>query len=247
MPASFLFVGLHYWAGAGHEFNTVAQRLAPDFAFVAPDLPGFGAAPASADGYSVDAYADFVAHLIAEQQPEQYVLVGHSMGGKIALALAARQPAGLVGVALLSPSPPGPEPMSDEDREKQVRAYGKPAEAEKTFQHITARSLPPAVHQQIREDNLRSSREAWDAWLRRGSRENLRARMGRLQVPALLLVGEQDPVLTPAVQRQQTLPWLPHGTALDVIPGAGHLLPYEAPGEVAARLRAFAQHVLAGR
>lgn len=111
MPDSLTFVGLHYWAGSGRAFQPVADLLAPDYIFLAPDLGGFGEAPMPAGGFSVDAYADEVAAFIQKHGLSRYVLVGHSMGGKIALALAARQPPGLAGVALLSPSPARPRFM----------------------------------------------------------------------------------------------------------------------------------------
>ena len=242
MTSTLPFIGLHYWAGAGWAFDGLAALLAPDHRLLAPDLPGFGAAPPLADA-SVGAYTDHVAHFIASQHVRGYVLVGHSMGGKIALNLAARQPPGLTGVVLLSPSPPGLEPLSETDRQAALSAYGQADEAEKTLHKITARPLPAAIQKQIVHDNLRSSRAAWDAWLRQGSREDIRAGMHNIRVPCLVLVGDQDPVLSPAVQRTHTLPLLPAGTSLETIPGAGHLLPYEAPEAVAALLRAFGQQL----
>ncbi|ALW85216.1 hypothetical protein AUC43_08980 [Hymenobacter sedentarius] len=243
MPAPLTFIGLHYWAGSGNEFQALAQLLAPHHRVLAPDLPGFGAAPAPQVDYSLDAYADHVAQFIAAQHVERYALIGHSMGGKIGLALAARQPPGLVGMALLSPSPPGPEPMTAADRQHSQQAYGKAAEAEKTFRRITARPLREAQHQQILHDNLRSSRPAWDAWLLLGSQEDIRARMGRLEVPCLVMAGERDGVLPLHVHLHHTLPLLPARTPLEVIAGAGHLLPYEAPEQVAALLQAFSQRL----
>ena len=233
------FVLLHYWAGAGREWQAVADLLAPTSRCLLPDLGGFGAAPAPAGGYTVDAYADSIAELIAREKLTRYVLVGHSMGGKFALALAARQPAGLVGVALLSPSPPSPEPMTDEDRQKSLAAYGKPEEAAKTYAKITARPHPEGIKDQIIADNLRSSKAAYDAWLLHGSRENITNRMPRLQVPCTILAGDQDQVMSPSVHGLETLPLLPEGTPLEIIRGAGHLLPYDAPEEVADLLRGF--------
>jgi pimeloyl-ACP methyl ester carboxylesterase len=240
-PLTFLY--LHCWAGAGRAFQAVAERLAPDYAVLAPDLGGFGEAPAPAAGYTVDAYADEVAAFVAARPLAPYVLVGHSMGGKIALALAARQPAGLRGVALLSPSPPTPEPMTDADRKASLHAWSKPAEAENTLRHITARPLPAAMRQHIIDDNLRSSKAAWDAWLLHGSRENLAGRMAEVRVPCTIIAGDQDAVMSPSVHGLETLPLLPEGTPLEIVAGAGHLLPYEAPDEVAALLRAFAEKV----
>ena len=241
MSQSITFLALHYWAGAGHEFDQVAAHLAPDYRLLAPDLGGFGAALPPAGGFSVDAYADTVAAFVAAEQLTRYVLVGHSMGGKIALALAAQQPAGLVGLALLSPSPPTPEPMTDQDRQASVQAWGQPAEAEKTARHITAHNPPAATHRQIVADNLRTTRAAWEAWLLHGSRENISARMAAVEVPCTILAGDQDPIMSPSVHGLETLPLLPAGTPLEIIGGAGHLLPYEAPAEVADLLRDFAQ------
>ena len=228
-------LALHYWAGAGHEFDALRPRLPAGTALLAPDLPGFGgqAAPAGFD-YSVGAYADWVAAFIRHNGLADFVLVGHSLGGKVALALAATRPPGLRRLVVLSPSPPTPEPIAAADRAAALAAYGQPAEAEKTFHTITQAPLPDATHRQVVADNLRSTRAAWDAWLLGGSLENIAALMGAIAVPCHLLVGAADRAIKPATQRQQTLPLLPAGTPFAEVPGAGHLLPYEAPGAVAA-------------
>jgi len=227
------FLALHYWAGSGREFDLLPPLLPPGSRLLAPDLPGFGeqAAPAGFD-YSVASYADWVAQYIAENKITDYQLIGHSMSGKIALALAARQPAGLAGLLLLSPSPPTPEPISDAERAASLAAYGQRAKAEKTFANITNLPLPAEWRERVIADNLRTTQAAWDAWLRHGSREDISALMPRVTVTCRLLVGEHDRAISPEAQRQQTLPLLPAGTKLEVVPGAGHLLPLEAPTHI---------------
>jgi len=234
------FLALHYWAGSGREFDLLRLHLPEGSRLLAPDLPGFGAqaAPAGFD-YSVASYADWVANYVAEQQVDDYYLIGHSMSGKVALALAAQQPAGLRGLLLLSPSPPTPEPISDDDRAASLAAYGKPEEAEKTFHKITNQPLPAEWHAQVVADNLRTTQAAWDGWLRHGSREDISALLPRVQVPCRLLVGSDDRAIPVAAQRRQTLPLLPAGSPLVVVPGAGHLLPLEAPAAVARELAAL--------
>ena len=234
------FLALHYWAGAGHEYDHLRSLLPAGTALLAPDLPGFGAqaVPTGFD-YSVRAYADWVAEFVATQKLEEYVLIGHSMGGKIALALAARQPAGLRGLVLLSPSPPTPEPISEEDRAASLAAYGQHLEAEKTATKIVIRPVAKEARQMVIADNLRTSHAAWDAWLEHGSKEDISALMPAIQVPCHLLVGDADHAIPLAAQRQQTMPLLPAGSPLVVVPEAGHLLPIEVPDIVLEVLLKF--------
>jgi len=235
MPHTVL--ALHYWAGAGREFDLLRPLLRPDTTLLAPDLPGFGGQPAPAGfDYSVRAYVDWVAAYVTHHGLTDFTLLGHSMGGKIALVLAARQPAGLRRLVLLSPSPPAGEPMSEDDRTAALAAFGKVVEAGKTFQKITWQALPAAHREAVIADIMRCSHPAWDAWLTTGSREDISAQLARLAVPCHLLVGAHDQAITPATQRQRTMPHLPAGTVCQVVPEVGHLLPLEAPAIIAKLL-----------
>lgn len=226
-------VALHYWAGAGREYDVLHSLLAADTRFLAPDLPGFGAQPVPAGfDYSVRAYADWLADYLQQNEVADFTLIGHSMSGKMALALAARQPAGLRRLVLLSPSPPAGEPMTDADRAASLAAYGKPEEAEKTFAKITRRPLSAELRANVIADNLRCTHAAWATWLEEGAREDITALMPQLAVPCHLLVGEGDAPIPPDTQRRLTLPLLPPGSPFTVVPGAGHLLSLEAAEEV---------------
>lgn len=231
-------IALHYWAGAGREFELLRAQLPPGQRLLAPDLPGFGATAAPAGfNFTVAGYADWLGRFLADNRPPtDYLLLGHSMGGKIALAWAARQPPGLRGLVLLSPSPPPPEPMPAADRAASLAAFGQRAAAEKTLACLTGAPLPAAVAAAVVTDNLRASRAGWNAWLTGGSREDISALMPRVRVPCRLLVGSADRAITPATQRRATLPLLPAGTVCKEVAGAGHLLPLERPAAVAAAL-----------
>ncbi|MDO7845142.1 alpha/beta hydrolase [Hymenobacter sp. M29] len=227
-------IALHCWASAGREYDLLRPLLPAAATLLTPDLPGFGAQPVPPGfDYSVLAYADWIAAFIEQHGAGEFTLIGHSMSGKMALALAARQPAGLRRLVLLSPSPPAGEPMTEQDRAASLAAYGKPEEAEKTFRKITCQPLAPELRAHVIADNLRSTQPAWDIWLEHGTREDITRLMPQLAVPCHLLVGEGDQAITPASQRTLTLPLLPAGTPFTVVPGAGHLLPLEAAQAVA--------------
>lgn len=224
---------LHYFGGAGRAWTAVVEQLSPRHRCIAPDLPGFGSCPPLAH-FSVDAMADAVADGIAALGLDDVVLVGHSMGGKIATALAGRRPPWLRALVLVAPSPPTPEPMTDEARADALRGYGDPDAVAATLARITRRALTgPVLAAQV-TDHMAVAREAWTWWLEHGSREVIVDAAARIAVPALVLGGAHDPVIPPDTIRQVTA----------AIPGArsvlaedcGHLLPLEDPGFVDAEL-----------
>jgi pimeloyl-ACP methyl ester carboxylesterase len=110
---------LHFLGGSLREWDEVVALLGDSFQTLALDLPGFGSS-AAITGYTVAEMADAVQATIAAAGLSRYVLVGHSMGGKVAAVIARRmedsQSAALAGLILVAASPPGPEPMEDAKR-----------------------------------------------------------------------------------------------------------------------------------
>ncbi|GJG89596.1 hydrolase [Gemmatimonadetes bacterium T265] len=237
------FIFLHYYAGSARAWDAVVAALAPRHRCVAADLRGFGDSPAPAAGYAVGDSADDLAALVTALgfggPSGRYVLVGHSMGGKIAMALAARRPAGLAGLVLVAPSPPTPEPMTEASRAHTLASYGDHAAAVDTACRITVRPLAPAAFDQVVADSLRSSRVAWDAWMRAGSREDISAAMPGVDAPTLVVAGGRDPVMAHATLEREVRGRIAGARMLDVA-DVGHLVPVEAPAELAAALGAFA-------
>ncbi|MBO0930524.1 alpha/beta fold hydrolase [Fibrella aquatilis] len=240
-------VFLHYFGGSALSWTAVLDSLLADYQCVAVDLPGFGESPPLSDHQTVDEVAAVVADALAAQLGNNpFVLVGHSMGGKIALAIAAglpghAPPAGLRGLVLLATSPPGPEPIPDDSRQEMLDKPGLSPEkqreaAEKTMAKITRKPLADAARAQIIADNLRASPEGWIAWPAVGSRADITDRMARITVPVTLLAGEEDAALDPSVQPDMVMPYLPQAT-LYTLPGVGHLLPLEVPDEVVTWIR----------
>src|SRR5262245_33911709 len=76
-------------------WDAVAGDLSREFRVVAPDLPGFGTSekpPANRFPYDVDSFAEVIADLYAGLELGRAAVVGHALGGAVAIALAARHP-----------------------------------------------------------------------------------------------------------------------------------------------------------
>jgi pimeloyl-ACP methyl ester carboxylesterase len=228
---------LHYFAGSLRSWVHVAGELTNTFRCLSLDLPGFGhSAPPPV--YSLHAVAHAVALHIAGLRLDSYVLVGHSMGGKLALACAAADPPGLAGLVLVAPSPPSPEPMDERERNRLLATHGDRASAEQTVHTITRRPIPAEDVAVCIADNLLTSPEAWRWWLAHGSREDITAQAEQVACPVLVLGGSDDPVIPPSVITAEVIPRLADASRIEIA-GAGHLLPFEAPQEVGGAIRSF--------
>ena len=230
-------VFLHYFAGSLRSWAHVSGRLANTCRCLRVDLPGFGRS-ASLPAYSVHAVAHEVARLIADLRLDSYVLIGHSMGGKIALSCAAAGLPGLAGLVLVAPSPPSPEPMDEKERNRLLVTHGDRESAEQTLRTITRRPIPQEDATICIEDNLLTSPEAWRWWLAQGSREDITAQARQVACPVLVLGGSDDPVIAPSVIADEIMPRLADASRVEIA-GAGHLLPLEAVQEVGDAIRTF--------
>jgi len=243
-PILFL---LHFLGGSAREWDGVAGAIGAAARAVPIDLPGFGDAAATG-GYDVASMADHVAAAVRAAAPHRWAIAGHSMGAKVAAALARCAEdgeaglEGLVGVITLAGSPPSPEPMAESRRESMMGWLSGPEEERRrraeAYAEANAVSLTPAARALVVADVLRAAPEAWKAWLRAGSREDWSDRVGILRTPALILAGEKDEDLGPDAQRALMAPHFAQ-SRLSVLPGAKHLLPLEAPEAVARQIAAF--------
>lgn len=221
---------LHSWGSSHHDWDLVADAV-PDGVF--PDLRGFGDAPAPAGSYGVASYVDDLARRV--EGWDEYAIVGHSMGGKFALAFAMRRPKGLRRLLLVAPSPPTPEPMTEADRADNLAHHGDPAFAERTVAKIAKAPLSEGVHAQVVRDYVRTSERAWRGWMEIGSKEDLSAGMSQIDIPVHVVVGSEDPVMHPDMLRREVVARL-RNASLEEIPGSGHLLPLERPDALRAVL-----------
>lgn len=193
------------------------------------DLPGHGGAPAEpAD--SVAELGDRLLATLDEVGIQRFGYAGCSIGGAIGLDLALRAPHRVASLALVSASPRFG--TADEFRQRGVivRTHGLDPIArsapEQWFTPGFAGAQPAIVDwavQMVRTTDTACYVAACEALAAFDVREAL----GRIGVPALVLVGSEDQVTGPAEAR--TLVAGIADARLAVVPGASHLAPVEQP------------------
>jgi pimeloyl-[acyl-carrier protein] methyl ester esterase len=241
---------VHGWSRSGADLAPLAERLAPWFRAVRPDLRGHGRS--TPGPLTLDVLADDLAAVAAAEGLERAVLLGWSLGGLAALAaLPALRPR-LAGLVLVGATPRftegegwphglparAVEGLALRVRRQPARALARffddclaPGEADEALR----RRLAP-----LRDGMLPDLQAALDG-LAVLARADLRAVLPRVDLPALVIHGEADPICLPGAGR--ALAAAVPGARLAVLAGAGHLPVLTRTGEVAGLVRAFAEEL----
>jgi pimeloyl-ACP methyl ester carboxylesterase len=200
---------------------------------IALDLPGHGRSPGGGER-SVAAYAQRVLALLDELGVDAALVLGHSMGGAIALTLALEARARVAGLALV-----GTGARLRVSRAV-LEATASPALPAQAARDMAVWSFGPGVGDELLgdfADGLRAVAPgvlhgdflACDAF-------DVMGRLGEVSAPTLVLCGTEDRLTPP--KYSEYLHRNIRGARLELIAGAGHMVMLEAPAQVAAAVRA---------
>ena len=251
VPSGPAVVLLHGWCCSAYTFRrNLCALTALGCRVVLADLKGHGLSdkPRGAGEYTLDRMADHAVEIMDAVGVGRAALVGHSMGSAIALAVALRHPERVSRVALLAPA-----------------GFGA-ISALSLAQLLTPRFVTPLLPRLVRRWMVALVLRvayAWDARLTARDVDEYFAptqfpaftgamrdllhdfqwapgepdELAGLRVPALVMFGTRDRlVYNPSVEALvRAIP----DVVLDVVDGAGHVLPEEVPERVNARLAEF--------
>jgi 3-oxoadipate enol-lactonase len=210
--------------------------LAERYRVVTYDTRGHGASPAPAGPYTLDDLVDDVLALLDRLGAERAHVAGLSLGGMTALRLAAREPRRVHRLAVLCSSAKT-EPQGFLDRAAAARAEGTASFAPT----VVSRWLTPgyaAAHPDLvaglEAMVAGADDEGYAACAEVVGGVDLRADLGRISAPTLVVSGGEDPALPPEHQRL-IADGIAGAELLTVSPGA-HLANLEQPLQVSAAL-----------
>jgi pimeloyl-ACP methyl ester carboxylesterase len=235
----------------GWSLEAIARPFeAQGYKVLRPDLPGHapGDAPSAAAGLSMIDYVRAIVGL-CRTQPEPPILIGHSLGGLVAMLAASRTP--VRALALLAPSAPWGTPVGS--LEEAVAAFGVqmlgplwtgavPPEPGLMLMHGLSLAEPEvqaATIGRLRFESARALGQTLNWWLDPFMSTKLKA--APLRTPALTLVGDRDRIHAPASVK---LTAQRIGATFETLPGMSHWLVVEprAP-EIAARILTWLETV----
>jgi 3-oxoadipate enol-lactonase len=234
---------LHGLGGSRTAWDPMLVALADRYRCVAWDAPGYGASPPACGAVTFDALADAAAGLLDVLDRPAAAVVGHSLGGMVAQHLALRHPKRVARMVLIATSPrfglDGTDPVAW--RAARLAPIDHGAEPASFAETVLRGVAGPAIDEAALDAQVRAMARVPAAGLRAMIEclvtHDALDRLGMVTAPTLVLVGEHD-AETPVSYAAALAERIP-GARLEIVPGAGHLLPAEAPGAVTASLLAF--------
>ncbi len=230
-----LFV--HGAGSNGHTWHRQIDAFGGRHSPIALDLPGHGRSAGVEGLRTVQDYADFVAAFLDMLKIKAAVILGHSMGGAIAMDLALRHPARVEALIL---SCTAPKFNITADRIEALRAItmGRAPQAFNTDGYS-----PRTV-----KENFDVVREGWMEQIKTDPRVrytdivacsqlDLRDAIGKIDKPALVIAGADDQGTTPA--DAAFIARMIRGATCKIVADAGHYIPRERPTEYNAAIEQF--------
>jgi pimeloyl-ACP methyl ester carboxylesterase len=227
-PALILVHG----SGGDHTHWPEPLRRHPGIQVFAPDLPGHGRSP-GAGCSSVEAYARVIDRFARSLGVQSAAVAGHSLGGAVALTLALMNLDWLSGIVLVGTG-------------ARLRVHpqilaGFATAFEETVDRVCRESFGPAAPApliaEIRRQLLGNDPRVIQADYEACDRFDVMDQIGGIACPALVISAAEDR-MTPAKYGAYLLQEIPRA-AFTLIPGAGHMMTVEKPGEVTAAVAGF--------
>jgi pimeloyl-ACP methyl ester carboxylesterase len=227
---------IHGAGGSSVVWMNVVKRLAPRRRALALDLPGHGQSDPWHAG-SIDLYRDAVGTVCAELGVTKAILVGHSMGGAIALRCALAWPERVAALVLVCSG----ARMKVAPAVVAALADPKNEVGQWMAQVAFSPSTPRDLVDQWTAVSFESGRETMLADLRACDGWDLRPDLPKIKTPTLA-IGAADDLLLPPKLTLEAARELPNARAL-VLPHAGHMAHLEQPDAFHAALDPFLAEV----
>lgn len=237
---------LHGGASSHHEWDGVMPLLAEGHRVLAPDRPGCGQSTRPREGFGRTTQGRAINLFLKAVGEERLTLVGHGLGGFLAIEIAAAMPYTVDRLVLLSPvtgALDGRERrLTSEEALAERALYGsQAASARERAERVAESFLPLERRQSFVEAQVRDAASADPSLVAEMLAEAGRAPDGVLlrsfRSPTLVIRGERDQTLSP--ERAARIASLVPDGRIAEIPGVGHFAHIEAPSLVAQAILDF--------
>lgn len=234
---------VHGFGEDGRVWDYQMKTLQQDYTVIVPDLPGSGGS-ALLTHTSMELLADCLADIANQEALDKFVLIGHSMGGYIALAFAEKYPQKLKGLGLFHSMAFADSEEKKDARRKSIgfiQQHGAVKFLEQAIPNLFSPSFKanhPDIYNRFVEENTNFSDEAlvsyYEAMIQRPDRT---AVLEKLAVPALFIIGLHDKAIPQDQSLRQT--HMPSLSYVLILQESGHQGMIEEPEKSTTFLKKF--------
>lgn len=235
---------LHGFPESKEIWREFGGRLAKRFRVIAIDLPGFGDTPCLGYVHTMELMAETVKAVMDHLGLRRYVLVGHSMGGYVAMSFARLFPANLSGLCLFH-SNAGPDPeekKKDRDRAMEAVKADKKAFVFALVERLFAEENLPLLKNEVEKLKriaASASPQAIIAALKgMRDRSDTRNVLSLVSFPVLFIIGKKDKIM-PWEELLKQSKTAGKGRSV-LLENAGHMGFWESPETTTAAVKKFA-------
>jgi pimeloyl-ACP methyl ester carboxylesterase len=230
---------VHGFGASADNWNRMAGRLTKKYRVIAPDLPGWGQSTRTdSASYAYPQQVERLHEFLGALGLKRFHLIGHSMGGFISSAYAARYPEEVITLALLAPhgvTEPQPSELalSVAAGDNWLVARNVP-EFERLLDKVFAKRpyVPKPVLKVFAAYAIRGSAKSTRIFAEMQTNDPpLETRLPLIKAPTLIMWGDQDRVLH--VSGSEVFRQGIKGSELLVLPGIGHMPLIESARECA--------------
>lgn len=239
-PRGLPVVFLHGLSDSWHSFESVLPLLPTTVRALVLSQRGHGNSGRPAEGYGLADLTDDVAAFLDALRIDSALIVGHSLGGTIALHVALAHPKRTIGLVLIGAFH-RPQDVSDVVELCEVISHlADPIDPTfvREFQAGTiVQPVPAPFFERAVEESLKMPTRVWKAIVRDFIVDDLTHRLADIHVPTTLIWGDQD-ALTLHDHQHLFLTAIPQ-SRLIVYAGTGHAVHWEQPARTASDITGF--------
>lgn len=229
-----LILYIHGAGSNGHFAHKLLDILSVRHSPLSFDFPAHGRSSGIDSLGSITAYSDFTYSLWQTLGLRPAVLMGHSMGGAIAMDLALRRPEMVSGLILSCTAATFNIPDERVETWAQVM---KGRQSQPFTKDSCSPKTPQAIVQEGWMEQIKTDPRVRHFDLVACQQIDMRPKLSELRTPTLILAGGDD-TATPVAQSEELRDQIP-GAQLRIIEDAGHWLPIEKPQVACDAIEAF--------
>jgi pimeloyl-ACP methyl ester carboxylesterase len=235
---------LHSMGMDAYSMEKMCASLSEEYRILALTILAHGDSTVPAELITLPEHAELLRACYKQLGYAPCVLIGHSIGGRMGMILAAEHPDEVKGLILVDIAPPDPvsRPWSQQAPEALKNEVEVTAYLRQRYPGFAAEYIENRLrHGFIRRPDGSLKPKPTGSPTMTSYYTDLWPYVERIRVPAKLVLGSESPLVTP--EKRERMTKLIPGLEVSTVKGASHMVPQDKPAEFEEEVRAFLQRL----